>query len=77
MTSMTIRNVPPEVRDVLAGRAARQGMSLQEYLRAQLEQLAAKPALDELLDEIAARKRATGTMLDPAAILDYIAADRR
>jgi hypothetical protein len=27
-----IRNVPDEVRDELAGRAARQGRSLQEYL---------------------------------------------
>ena len=32
MTAITIRNVPEHVRDQLAARAARRGMSLQEYL---------------------------------------------
>ena len=34
--AITIRDVPDEVRDELAARAARSGQSLQEYLRAVL-----------------------------------------
>lgn len=43
--TMTIRNVPDEVRSELAARAARAGQSLQEYLLAELGRLAAKPDL--------------------------------
>jgi plasmid stability protein len=35
-TSITIRNVPEEVRDELASRAALAGRSLQEHLRSEL-----------------------------------------
>jgi len=41
--SITIRDVPEETRDELASRAALTGRSLQEYLRAQLVELARKP----------------------------------
>src|SRR5581483_6742011 len=40
MASITIRDVPDETRDELAARAARSGRWLQEYLRAQLVELA-------------------------------------
>ncbi len=40
---MTIRDVPDHTRDVLAARAARAGMSLQEYVRAELDD-ARRPA---------------------------------
>jgi plasmid stability protein len=46
--SVTIRDVPDETRDELAARAARLGQSLQEYLRGQLVELAAKPTPDLL-----------------------------
>lgn len=36
MVAVTVRDVPDEVRDELAARAARAGKSLQEYLRALL-----------------------------------------
>lgn len=43
---ITIRDVPDRVRDELAARAALQGKSMQEYLRAELERLVARPSLD-------------------------------
>ena len=53
--SMTIRDVPDETRDELAARAARAGMSLQEYLRAQLVGLASQPDPAEFWDRVRAR----------------------
>jgi len=40
---INIRDVPERVRDELAARAALQGKSMQEYLRAELERLTARP----------------------------------
>jgi plasmid stability protein len=36
MVAITIRDIPDDVRDELAARAARSGKSLQEYLRGML-----------------------------------------
>jgi len=76
MASITIRNVPDEVRDELAARAARAGRSLQEHLRAELIELARDPSPEDLLEQIRARKRETGTRLTPEEILAYRDADR-
>lgn len=76
MTSITIRNVPEDVRDELAARAARAGQSLQEYLRAELVVLAGKPSPSDLFEQIRARKRATGSRLSAEQILAYRDADR-
>ena len=75
--SMTVRDVPDEVRDVLAARAARAGQSLQEYVRGELNALAARPSPDELWDRIDARVRATGTRMTAEEILEARDADRR
>ena len=77
MPSITIRDVPADARDELAGRAARSGRSLQEYLRLQLIELAARPDADTLMDRVRDRKSRTGTRLDPEAILRHRDADRR
>ena len=45
MTAITIRDVPAEVRDALAARAAMAGQSMQEYVRAQLIEIATKPSM--------------------------------
>lgn len=74
--SMTIRDVPDETRDVLAGRAARAGQSLQEYVRAQLTALAGRPTPDELWDRVTTRVHATGTRLSAEAVLDARDSDR-
>ncbi len=75
--AITIRNVPDEVRDELAARAARSGRSLQEFLLKQLADLAARPSVDDVLARARARVQATGTRLDVGQILADRDADRR
>ena len=74
---ITIRNVPEEVRDTLKARAARRRQSMQEYLRAELERLAARPSIDELLDEVRARKAADPAYIGVENILRARDADRK
>lgn len=75
--SMTIRDVPDEVRDELAARAARAGQSLQEYVRTQLVELSRRPSPEALWDRVEHRLLATGTQLSTETILDLRDADRR
>lgn len=74
---ITIRDVPSAVRDELAARAALQGKSMQEYLRAELERLAARPPVEKVLAQIRERKATGGTRLSPDEILAQRDADRR
>lgn len=75
--SITIRNLPDAARNELAARAATAGQSLQEYLRAQLIELASRPDVNTVLARIAERKRQTRTELSAAQILADRDADRR
>lgn len=77
MVAVTIRNVPEQVRDELAARAAREGQSLQEYLRSLLVNVAGKPTVGEVLARARSRVAATGVRLDPAATVLAKDADRR
>jgi antitoxin FitA len=77
MAAITVRNVPDEVRDELAARAARSGRSLQEYLLHQFVEMASQPTLDEVIARARARVAATRTLLDPADIVAARDADRR
>jgi len=74
---MTIRDVPDHTRDVLAARAARAGQSLQEYVRAELNALAARPTPDDLWARVRERVRATGTRVPVEFILEARDADRK
>lgn len=74
---ITIRDVPEQVRDELAARAALQGKSMQEYLRAELERLAARPSVDAWLQQVRRRKRASQTRVSSGQILRERDADRR
>ena len=47
---ITIRDVPKEVRDELAARAARSGKSMQEYLKEELVRIAGRPPVEEWLE---------------------------
>lgn len=76
-TSITIRNVPDRARDELAARAALSGRSLQEYLRAQLIELANRPDVETVLARIRERKQRTGTRLSAEKILAHRREDRR
>lgn len=74
---LTIRNVPTAVRDELAARASRQGKSMQEYLRQELELLASRPALADVCERIRERKAMAATSLGVDEILAARDADRR
>ncbi len=75
--AITIRDVPDEVRNVLAARAARAGQSLQEYLKGMLVESAEKPPVADVISRARARTGTTGTRVDAATILAARDADRR
>jgi hypothetical protein len=77
MVAVTIRDVPADVRDELAGRAARAGQSLQEYLRGLLLAAAERPTPHDVIARARARVNATGARVDAARILAAKDADRR
>ena len=74
---LTIRNVPEQVRDELAARAALQRKSMQEFLRCELERIAARPSLDVWLRTVRDRKDAAKTRVNPDSILQARDADRK
>jgi plasmid stability protein len=75
--AVTIRDVPDEVRDELAARAARAGQSLQEYLRGMLLETAARPSVGDVIARARARVGATGASIDAGSTLAARDADRR
>ncbi len=75
--AVTIRDVPDDVRDELAARAARAGKSLQEYLRGMLIESASRPAVGDVIARARRRVEATGARADAASILAARDADRR
>ncbi|MGH3347739.1 MAG: FitA-like ribbon-helix-helix domain-containing protein [Nocardioides sp.] len=77
MVSITIRDVPQQTRNELAARAARSGRSLQEYLRAQLVELADRPDRAEVLDRMRTRAARDGVRLSVEEILEAKDADKR
>jgi plasmid stability protein len=77
MVAITVRNVPTEVRDELAARAARSGHSLQEYLANELAELARRPRAAEVLAGARARAEAAGRTLQLTDILAARDHDRR
>jgi hypothetical protein len=75
--SLTIRDVPEHTRDVLADRAARAGMSPEDYVRAELNASADRPSPDEFWDRVRSRVRVTGTRFPVDAVLEARNLDRR
>jgi antitoxin FitA len=75
--AITVRDVPETVRDELAGRAARAGQSLQEYLRAMFVDTAAHPPVDDVIARARARVAVTGARAEAETILAARDADRR
>jgi plasmid stability protein len=74
---ITIRDVPAKVRDELAARAALQGQSMQEYLRAELERLAARPTVHAWLEQVRRRKRSSQIRVSAQEIVKARDSDRR
>ena len=60
-----IRNVPDTLHRKLKARAAGAGLTLSDYLRVEIERIAALPTRDEMLERIHQRSRVTLTV--PAA----------
>lgn len=52
-----IRNVPPEVHRTLKARAAQTGMTLSDYLLAEVQDLAQRPTVAELIERLRRRPR--------------------
>lgn len=77
MVAITIRNVPTEIRDELAARAARSGRSLQEYLAAELAEMASRPTPADVLWNARTRVAASGRTLHAEQIVAARNADRR
>ena len=75
--AITIRDVPDEIRDELAARAARSGQSLQEYLRGMLVESAARPPVADVIARARARVTTTGSRVDAETILAARDGDRR
>jgi plasmid stability protein len=75
--NITIRNIPQEVRDELAGRAALEGKSMQEYLRSELIKLATSPNVTDWVNAVAERKAHYGSRVSATKILKARDADRR
>jgi len=73
MSTLQVRDIPEETRRVLKRRAAVAGMSLSDYVRTELAQLAARPTLEELTERV--RMRGAATPDTPAA--DVLADARR
>ncbi|MDR0626050.1 MAG: hypothetical protein LBG11_02110 [Bifidobacteriaceae bacterium] len=76
MTTITIRNVPDEVRNALAARSAAAGQSMQEYVLAELTHIASRVDQREVLAEIRQRSRAYPP-ISRAAIVADLNEDRR
>jgi antitoxin FitA len=76
MVAITVRNVPLELHEEMATRAARARRSLQEYILGLMEADAEFPPLDEVLDQIERRVLQSGSRLPVAAILAGLDEDR-
>jgi plasmid stability protein len=61
-----IRHVPDALHRKLKSRAAQSGLTLSDYLLAELERLAARPTRDEMLARLHQRKRVS--LKTPAAV---------
>jgi len=56
MAHVQIRNVPDNVHRTLKARAAKQGMSLSDCLLHEIETLAARPTMEEILERLSHHK---------------------
>lgn len=72
MKSLQIRNVPDDVHRELRARAAAAGMSLSDYALRELERVAERPAVAELL----ARAGTRSGSVDLEAVVDAVRSGR-
>ncbi len=75
MTTLYIRDVPPDVAQTLKQRAAAAGMSLSSYVTAQLTAIAARPTNAEIAERLRVADRSDGPSTDE--IVDMVHTTRR
>jgi hypothetical protein len=63
-----IRDVPDDVHSILKARAAREGMSLSDFVKRELERTAERPSMREWL-ESTQRAKPIPTKLRPAQVI--------
>ncbi len=68
MKMIQIRNVPDELHSRLKARAALEGTSLSEYLRAQIQSVAERPTIAELTQRLQSRSRVRSKESAAAAV---------
>lgn len=73
--AITIRNVPDQVRNELAARAAAKGWSLQEFVLSELIELAKRPDRQALIERI--ERRLDGTVLSARQLTNLSDSERR
>lgn len=76
MKNVLVRDVPDDVHAELTRRAERAGQSLQQFLAGELERIASRPSLDEVLDRIES-ERAGGRVGLATAVEDLESARDR
>ena len=74
MRYIQVRNVPEDVHRALARRARDNGQSLQQYLSAELAQLATRPTSREVFERIEARGNSRRFSIEQA--VQSVRADR-
>jgi plasmid stability protein len=77
MPSITVRNVSPETHDKLVSRAALKGKSLQEYLRAKLDEVAEQLDPEEWVEMVRRRQATMKGGVSVEDILKYKDMDKR
>ena len=71
---LQVRNVPDDLHRTLKVRAAETGMTLSDYVLSELEAIAGKPTLAELMSRISERPDLAATKGD--IVVDIIREDR-
>lgn len=66
MSTLQIRNVPPDLHRQLKARAAIEGMSISDYLLAEVERVLERPTRRDLSERVRSRTAITSDV-DPAA----------
>lgn len=66
MKNVLVRDVPDNVHSELQRRAERRGQSLQQFLTRELERIASRPSIDEMLDRISVERSGGTVGLDTA-----------
>ena len=77
MATIQIRDIPESSYEVIRRRARADGRSLQSYMRAEIERMAATPDRAELFERIRHHVESHGIAVDVDDLLAGLASDRR